>query len=83
MKFQNFKTYFSNLSEGEPMQVGGNTFVIKSKSPLQITGFSGANYIIISRSKLMYIIVKCRKEHATETAKWIREVNRELIKKDY
>ena len=65
------------------MQVGGRTYIIKSKTPLQLVGFSGANYVIISRSKLMYIIAKCRKELAPEAAKWIRQVNHELIKKDY
>lgn len=64
------RAFFSQSTE--KLSYSDVTYCIKSKTANQIVAFNGANYIIISKTNVTFIIVTCsNKQKSSSLAKWV------------
>lgn len=63
----------------EKIEYSNVTYCVKSQSSGQLVAFNGANYVIISKTDVTYIIVTCcSRQKSSSLAAWINAVANKL-----
>jgi hypothetical protein len=68
----------------DSLKFDGKTYIIKEEEDGQVVAFNGRSYLIVSRSRTMYIIAVCqsRKKYA-EAAVWLKQLRNKLLDKNF
>jgi len=76
--------FFNNPSAYDRINIRNKTYMVKSSDATHLIAFTGAKYLIIFRSKTMYIVAKCNVREKTEEAvRFFNVLNRQLQAKNY
>ena len=68
----------------DSLRYDGKTYVIKSQESGQIVAFNGRSYLIITRSKTIYMVSLCQsRAKSTQAAAWMRQLRNKLVEKNY
>ena len=66
------------------VELNKNTYIVKEESAHQLIAFNGSKYMIICRSKRMYIVVICDiRKKCQQAAEWLNVLCEQLMKKGH
>ena len=82
--FQRIKAAFERPNDVDTIRAKGKTYVVKSVDDHQLVAFNGSHYMIVCRSKSLFVLVQCdSRDLSGEAARWLNRVNARLMEKGF
>ncbi|ELU18527.1 hypothetical protein CAPTEDRAFT_188369 [Capitella teleta] len=68
----------------DSLKFDGKTYIIKEEADGQVVAFNGRSYLIVSRSRTMYVIAVCQsRKKNVEAASWVKHLRDRLVAKNF